>query len=192
MTNVVAISAGGGWQGYLHSVALRADGTLVAWGNNNYARQLMVPPDLVSATAISAGGGSTLAYLNDRSPAFTVQPWSRTVASGTNVTLRALTVGQPRMRYQWYANGQAFPGATNNTLTFTNTQPAQSGAYQLVAVERPRRRHQRRRHPHRHRAPRAAHAARPRPGRFPLLLHQPPRRALHRGIQGQPGRGHLD
>jgi alpha-tubulin suppressor-like RCC1 family protein len=134
LSNVVAISAGGGWQGYLHSVALRADGTLVAWGNNNYAGQLMVPPDLVSATAISAGGGSTLAYLNDRSPVFTVQPWSRTVASGTNVTLRALTVGQPSMRYQWYANGQALAGATNNTLSFTSTHPAQSGAYQLVAI----------------------------------------------------------
>jgi hypothetical protein len=89
---------------------------------------------LLSATAISAGGGFTLAYLNDRSPAFTVQPWSRSVASGTNITLRALTVGQAPMRYQWYANGQALPGATNNTLPFPDTQPAQSGAYQLVAM----------------------------------------------------------
>jgi len=134
LSNVVAISAGGGWQGDLHSVALRADGTLVAWGNNNYYGQLMVPPDLVSATAVSAGGGSTLAYLNDRSPAFTVQPWNRIVGSSTNVTLRALTVGQPTMRYQWYANGRVLPGATNDAVTFTNTQPAQSGVYQLVAM----------------------------------------------------------
>ena len=34
LSNVVAISAGGGWQGFLFSVALRADGTLVAWGND--------------------------------------------------------------------------------------------------------------------------------------------------------------
>ncbi len=133
LTNVVAISAGGGWQGYSHGVAQRADGTLVAWGNNS-GGQLLIPPDLVSATAISAGGGSTLAYLNDRSPAITVQPWDRRVASGTDVTFRVLAVGQPPMRYQWYANGQALPGATTNTLTFTNTHPAHSGAYQLVAM----------------------------------------------------------
>jgi hypothetical protein len=134
LSNVVAISAGGGWQGFLHSTALRANGELVAWGNNNAVGQLMVPASLLSASAISAGGGSTLAYLNDRSPGFTVQPWDRLVPSGTNVTLRALTVGQPPVRYQWYGNGQTLPGATNNSLAFTNTEPAQSGAYQLVAM----------------------------------------------------------
>ena len=133
LTNVVAISAGGGWQGYSHSVALRADGTLVTWGNN-LASQLLVPADLISATSISAGGGSTLALLNDRSPAFTVQPWSRSVPAGSNVMLVALAVGQPALSYQWYWNGQALPGATSNWLAFTNTPPANSGAYELVAT----------------------------------------------------------
>jgi alpha-tubulin suppressor-like RCC1 family protein len=133
LTNVVAISAGGGWQGFPFSLALRADGTLVAWGNNANG-QLLIPADLLSATTISAGGGSSLAFLNDRSPAFTVQPWNRTVASGTNVTLCALAVGQTSIRYQWYWNGQALPGATSNFLAFPSTLPAQSGAYQLVAM----------------------------------------------------------
>jgi alpha-tubulin suppressor-like RCC1 family protein len=133
LTNVVAIRAGGGWQGYSHSVALRADGTLVTWGNN-LASQLLVPADLISATSISAGGGSTLAFLNDRSPAFTVQPWSRSVTAGTYVMLGALAVGQPALNYQWYWNGHALPGATSNWLAFTNTLPANSGAYQLVAT----------------------------------------------------------
>jgi hypothetical protein len=133
LTNVVAISAGGGWQGYSHSVALRADGTLVAWGNN-LASQLLVPADLISATSISAGGGSTLTFLNDRSPAFTVQPWSRSVPAGTNVMLGALAVGQPALNYQWYWNGHALSGAMSNWLAFTNTLPANSGAYQLVAT----------------------------------------------------------
>ena len=134
LTNVVAISAGGGYQGFLHSMALRADGTLVAWANNNFAGQMNVPQDLLSAIAISAGGGSTLAFLNDRSPAFTVQPWDRNVASGTNVMLGGLVVGQPPVSFQWYCNGQALSGATSNWLVFANTQPAQSGAYQLVAL----------------------------------------------------------
>jgi len=131
-SNVVAISAGGGWQGFFHSAALRANGEIVAWGNNNYVGQLMVPANLLSATAISAGGGSTLAYLNDRSPAFTVQPWNRLVASGTNVTLRALAAGLPPLQYQWHRNGQPVPGATSNSIAFPDTQPAQSGAYQVV------------------------------------------------------------
>jgi hypothetical protein len=134
LTNVVAISAGGGYQGWSHSVALRADGTLVAWGDNNYAGQLMVPQDLLSATAISAGGGSTRAFLNDRSPAITVQPWDRRVAPGTNLMLGALAVGQPPLRYQWYCSGAPVPGATSNWLAFTNTHPAHSGGYQLVAM----------------------------------------------------------
>ena len=133
LTNVVAISAGGGWQGYAHSVALRADGTLVAWGNNQ-ALQLMIPADLVSATTISAGGGSTLAYLADRVPAITVQPWGQSVATGTNVTLGALAVSRFPLAYQWYRNGQPVPGATSNWLTFASTQPNQTGAYQLVAA----------------------------------------------------------
>lgn len=132
LSNVVAISAGGGWQGFFHSVALRANGEVVAWGNN-YQGQLNIPPGLLSATALSAGGSSTLAYLNDRSPAFTVQPWSRTVASGANVTLRALVAGLPPLRYQWYRHGQALPGTTDNALVFADTQPAHSGDYQLVA-----------------------------------------------------------
>jgi hypothetical protein len=93
-----------------------------------------VPADLLSATTISAGGSSTLALLNDRSPTITVQPWSRSAASGTNLTLRVLAVGQAPLRYQWYCNGRTLPGATSNWLAFTGTLPSQSGAYQLVAM----------------------------------------------------------
>ncbi len=134
LTNVVAISAGGGSSGYALDVALRADGTLVAWGENNSLSQTVVPADLWSATAISAGSSSTFALLNDRSPAITVQPWSRRVVTGTNVMLGALAVGRPGLSYQWYRNGESVPGATNNWLAITNTHPAHSGAYQLAAM----------------------------------------------------------
>jgi hypothetical protein len=131
LTNLVASSSGGA-SDTMNSLAMRADGTLLAWGGD-LGNPFMIPADLQSATAISAGGRGTLALLNDRSPAFTVQPWDRRVASGTNVTLRALAVGQPPVRFQWYCNGQLLPGATSNYLTLSNTQPSQSGAYQLVA-----------------------------------------------------------
>ncbi len=134
LSNVVAISAGGGVSGYFLSVALRADGTLVAWGDNASSGQMSVPANLLSATAISAGGSSTLALLNDRSPAITLQPWNHRVAPGTNVALGVLTVGQAPVRYQWYRNDEPLPGATSNWLAFTNTHPAHNGAYQLIAT----------------------------------------------------------
>jgi hypothetical protein len=49
--NVVAISAGNAF-----ALALMADGTVVAWGNNG-SSQLNVPKGLSGVTAISAGGG---------------------------------------------------------------------------------------------------------------------------------------
>lgn len=134
LTNVVAISAGGGYSGYSLNAALRADGTLIAWGDNNSLGQTSVPADLLSATTISAGGSSTLALLNDHSPAIALQPWSRRVASGTNVTLGVLTVGQAPVQYQWYCNDEPVVGGTNNWLAFTNTHPSHTGAYQLVAM----------------------------------------------------------
>ena len=50
LTNVVAIAAG-----YFHSVALKADGTVVAWGDNGQ-RQLNMPEGLTNVVSIAAGG----------------------------------------------------------------------------------------------------------------------------------------
>ncbi|MDB6110726.1 MAG: hypothetical protein JWR69_2476 [Pedosphaera sp.] len=131
LSNVVAISAGGGAQGLFHSVALKADGTIIAWGNNTFG-QLNVPTEVTSAITISAGGGSSLALLNDRSPVVTAQTFSRHVASGTNVTLAALAVGQPPLNYQWRFNGSNLPGATNPTLTLAGVNRSSRGNYSAL------------------------------------------------------------
>ena len=57
--NVVAVAAGGG-----DSMALRADGTVVVWGNNTYG-QTNVPPGLSNVVAIAAGFYHCLALRND-------------------------------------------------------------------------------------------------------------------------------
>jgi hypothetical protein len=54
-SGVVAIAAGNS-----HALALKSDGTVVAWGSNDYG-QATVPPNLKSVVAISAGAYFSLA-----------------------------------------------------------------------------------------------------------------------------------
>ncbi len=67
LTNVVAIQAG-----ISHNVALRSNGTVVAWGSDNLGQQShpnygqsLVPKDLKEITAIAAGGFHTVALRLD-------------------------------------------------------------------------------------------------------------------------------
>ncbi|MFO1513330.1 MAG: immunoglobulin domain-containing protein [Verrucomicrobiota bacterium] len=131
ISNAVAISMGGGWQGFSHGAALRANGTLTMWGNNAVG-QLNVPPELTSAIALSAGGSSTLAYLNDRSPAVATPLTDRHSAGGRHVTFAALAVGQPALNYQWRRNGVDLPGAAGPTLTLTNVTRDSRGLYSAL------------------------------------------------------------
>ncbi|MGA4577444.1 M6 family metalloprotease domain-containing protein [Limisphaera sp. VF-2] len=58
-TEVVAVAAG-----LWHSVALRADGRVVAWGYNHHG-QCEVPSGITNAVAVAAGGYHSLAVLAD-------------------------------------------------------------------------------------------------------------------------------
>ena len=64
---VTAIAAG-----YYHSLALKSNGTVVAWGRNNYG-QSAVPADLSDVIAISGGSEHGLALRSDG----TVVAWGR-------------------------------------------------------------------------------------------------------------------
>jgi alpha-tubulin suppressor-like RCC1 family protein len=59
LSNVVTIAAG-----YCHSLALRNDGTVIAWGDNTYG-QTNVPPDLEDVVAIAGGGSHSSALKAD-------------------------------------------------------------------------------------------------------------------------------
>ena len=61
LTNVVAIAAGSA-----HSLALRSDGTVVAWGDDGDG-QANVPFGLNNVVAVAAGGFNSLALKNDGS-----------------------------------------------------------------------------------------------------------------------------
>ncbi|NVN97954.1 MAG: hypothetical protein HXX17_01430 [Geobacteraceae bacterium] len=58
--------------GYSHTVVLRNDGTVVAWGNNSFL-QTAVPTGLAGVAAIAAGDAHSLALKNDG----TVVAWGR-------------------------------------------------------------------------------------------------------------------
>ena len=58
--------------GLVHSLALRSDGTVVAWGEN-FSGQCMVPAGLSGVVAIAAGGSHSLALKSDG----TVAEWGK-------------------------------------------------------------------------------------------------------------------
>jgi alpha-tubulin suppressor-like RCC1 family protein len=58
LTNVVAIAAGGKYMyGIDHSLALKRDGTVAAWGNFGHHLPASTPAGLTNVVAIAAGGG---------------------------------------------------------------------------------------------------------------------------------------
>ena len=59
LDNVIAIAGG-----QSHAVALRADGTVVAWGDNEFG-QISVPAGLTDVIAIAAGDYHSLALKSD-------------------------------------------------------------------------------------------------------------------------------
>ncbi len=63
LSDVTAIAAGG-WHIESHSLALKSDGTVVAWGSNSYG-ETTVPAGLNNVTAISAGVYHNLALKSD-------------------------------------------------------------------------------------------------------------------------------
>ena len=70
---------------YFYSLALKSDGTVSAWGNNNY-QQLNVPNGLSNVIAISAGAHYSLALKSDG----TVSAWGSN-ASGQLIVPNGLT-----------------------------------------------------------------------------------------------------
>ncbi len=65
-------------------------------------------------------------------PTITVQPQSTNVPTGRDLTLSVQATGSTPMGYKWTFEDVAILGATNATLTITNTQPAHAGVYKAV------------------------------------------------------------
>jgi hypothetical protein len=63
-------------------------------------------------------------------PVITHQPTNQTVAAGANAIFTVAATGAAPLHYQWYGPSETLiPGANTSTLTLSNVQPANAGAY---------------------------------------------------------------
>ena len=67
-------------------------------------------------------------------PTIVVQPQSRTVMPGGNVTFTVQAAGTAPLTYQWMLNGANIPGATTNSCVLPNVQTNNTGAYAVQVV----------------------------------------------------------
>ena len=65
-------------------------------------------------------------------PVIATQPQSLTVDPGTNATFSVSATNTAPLSYQWRKDGAKIPGATNSTLTISNVQSSDAGAYSVV------------------------------------------------------------
>ena len=75
LSNVVAVASG-----FAHGVALRSDGSVIAWGSNS-SGQTNVPAGLANVVSIAAGGSHSLALKADGA----VVAWGNNTSGQTNV-----------------------------------------------------------------------------------------------------------
>ena len=67
-------------------------------------------------------------------PSIDTQPQGLTNQIGTSATFSVLASGSTPLLYQWRFNGSDIGGATNNSLTLSNLQIINSGAYSVVVT----------------------------------------------------------
>ncbi len=141
LSNVVAIAAGGdyfvsdpymGGKPRPYSLALKSDGTVVAWGAGYVPNPMQ---GLNNTISIAGGLYHALAIrTGPPTPVITLEPTNRFQAQGQTATFTARGAGLYGVTYQWQTNGVNLSGATNATLTLTNVQPGMDVPYYGVVV----------------------------------------------------------
>ena len=131
LTNIVALSGVNNTKENF-VVAVRANGTVVAFGDNGFG-ETNPPAALTNLVAIAGAAAPFhgLALVNDGSPVIIHPPIGLTAYAGRDVTLRGDAVGAALLSYQWLLNGTNLPGATATSLVLSNVQFANAGNYQL-------------------------------------------------------------
>jgi alpha-tubulin suppressor-like RCC1 family protein len=135
VTNVVQVAAGG-----YHTVAVKGDGTVVAWGRNDDG-QATVPAGLTEVTQVAAGGYHTVAVKADG----TVVAWGYNGYGQTNVPQGLTGVAQVAaglhhtVALKWDGTvvgwGSNWAGQTNVPPNLTDVEQVAAGGYHTVAVK---------------------------------------------------------
>ncbi len=94
-------------------------------------RLVQVKDALCTAGEADLPGNATVTISN---LTYTKQPESVTTCIGKNVILSAAAFSNAAFTYQWFKNGIAIPGATDDTLTLNNVSTVDNGYYKLAAV----------------------------------------------------------
>lgn len=108
-TNVVAIAAG-----RHHLVALRADGAVLAWGDNT-AGQTDVP-SLEGGSTVAAGGDLSAVLHGELGARFAATLPERTVGDDASVLVNLARAGRPPFEQHWQHNGIVLPDQTSAYL----------------------------------------------------------------------------
>ena len=131
LTNVAAIAAGG-----FQNLALKTDNSLATWGtyfNGSTWVPAAVPAGLSNVVAIGAGYYHSLAVTLEP---LVLGPLPSVVsmALGDTTNLNVSVWSRTPFGCQWSLNGTAIDGATNTTLTVTDFDPSQGGAYTVLVT----------------------------------------------------------
>ena len=113
-------------------MALKRDGTVVAWGYN-VSGTSEVPSGLTSAVGIGGGYSHSLAmvYPGPLAPVIRVQPVTQTVEEGSAVNFYPRVEGFPPLVYHWLFNNALLAVSTNGTFRLANVQSSDGGAYSV-------------------------------------------------------------
>ncbi len=65
-------------------------------------------------------------------PAIATQPAAQQVTAGTNVSFTVVATGSNPLSYQWRLSGTNLAGATSSSLSLTNVQATDAGAYDVI------------------------------------------------------------
>ena len=125
-TNIVAIASG-----RHHILALRADGEVIAWGDNS-AGQHNVPAD-GGITGIAAGGYQSLALLGSPAPQVGGFRTSRFAGEGTSLLLNTIAGGRPPLTWEWQLSSTNIAGSNRTFVAFPSVSTNDSGIRTFVA-----------------------------------------------------------
>lgn len=132
-SGVVAVAAGGVHGGFSGAfiIALKADGSVVTWGDDDRYGQISNATGLTNVHAIAAGESHGVALGTPTPPRIMVQPANQTVTVLQKAEFRISASGFP-IQYQWLRDGMGIPGANSPGYSPGFGVTEIEGAYSVV------------------------------------------------------------